>query len=512
MTPTSETFPLSFAQQRLWFFDQWKPESPMYIIPIRWQLYGALNVAALTRALNEIVRRHEILRTTFTVQNDEPVQAIAPTLTLEIPHLDWRSMPADEQSQKLRELSIASAVRPFDLTQLPLIRAQLVWLADEEHQLLVDAHHIVFDGWSAKILREELLELYVAFNAGQPAALPELSIQYVDFTLWEREQMQEETLRPHLDYWKAHFTPLPSPLTLPTDRPRPAAQNFRGAVIRMPFDPALTPMMDKFSQAERSTPFITLLAALAVFLARYSGQTDIVIGTPIAGRTQPEVETLIGFFVNTLALRLDLSKNPSFRELVAQARRVALESYEHQDMPFEKLVEALAVKHDLSQNPLFQIMLTLFDDPVDFSVPGLHLRMLPTETTETAKFDFAVNISAVTYHAVTFEYNTEIFEADTIYRMGYNFQALLANLLQHPDRPVLNQPILAAAEQQQLLDWSHGARDYQTPQSVQEQFAARVQEQPDQPATVYKDEQLTYAELHRRTQSLAALLTHLTEN
>jgi len=508
-----ETYPLSFAQQRLWFFDQWKPHTPMYIVPLRWSLYGSLDVEILTRCFNEVIRRHEILRTTFEVQGDEPVQVIAPALTLEIPRLDWRALPQAEQIEDLRQLSLATAVKPFDLTQLPLLRAQLVWLADEEHLLMLDVHHIVYDGWSTNILRQELMTLYTAFRAEQPSPLPELSIQYADFALWQREELQEMKLRPHLEYWKTHFTPLPEPLVLPTDHPRPATQGFVGDIVRVPLPTSLLAELDRFSHTEKCTTFMTLLAVLSVLLARYSGQTDIVIGTPIAGRTQPELETLIGFFVNTLALRFDLSANPTFRELLSQVRQVALNAYDHQDMPFEKLVEALAIKHNPSQNPLFQTMLLLVNETQsdEFAVPGLRFRMLDTETTGTSKFDLVVSVFTAADEAdISFEYNTEIFDAATLHRLGYNFHTLLENILQNPEQRVLEVALLSADEQQQLLDWSHDVRDYRAAGTIQEQFAAQAQATPEQLATVHTDERLTYAALHARAQSLATLITRLT--
>ncbi|MFL6257618.1 MAG: amino acid adenylation domain-containing protein, partial [Pyrinomonadaceae bacterium] len=351
--------PLSFAQQRLWFLDQLQPGTATYNIPSALRVEGRLDAHALRRSLDEVVRRHEALRTTFEVADGEPRQFVSGESTLSLPFVDLRGLPAAEREQEARRLADEEARRPFDLTRGPLLRAALVQLADEEHVLLFTMHHIISDAWSSGVLVGELAELYESFVAGREPSLPELPVQYGDFAAWQRAWLGGEVLREQLDYWVKQLAGAPAPIELPTDYPRPPLQTYRGAVRYLTLPRALTEKLNELSRREGVTLFMTLLAAFQTLLQRYTGQTDIVVGTPVAGRSRTEVERLIGVFINTLVMRADFSGDPTFRELLKRVREAALGAYAHQELPFEKLVEELQPVRDLSRSPLFQVMFVL---------------------------------------------------------------------------------------------------------------------------------------------------------
>ncbi|HEY0602657.1 MAG TPA: condensation domain-containing protein, partial [Herpetosiphonaceae bacterium] len=339
--PESSVVPLSFGQQRLWFLDQLEPRNPSYNGPSAVELSGPLDIAVLERSLNEVVRRHESLRTTFAAVDDQPVQVIAPTLRLPLRQIDLRSYPAAEREAEAQRRAQAEFQQPFDLQAGPLLRAALLQLDDAEFLLLFTMHHIITDGWSTELLVEEVATLYAAFVAGQPSPLPELPIQYADFALWQREQLQGAALEQQIAYWTRQLDGAPALLSLPTDRPRPAVQSHRGAVQAFELPPALSAALAALSQQEGVTLFMLLLAAFNVLLQRYSGQDDILVGTSVSGRSRNEIARVMGFFANNLALRTDLTGRPSFRELVQRVRTTALGAYAHQELPFELLVEEL---------------------------------------------------------------------------------------------------------------------------------------------------------------------------
>jgi acyl carrier protein len=395
--PHAGDLPLSFAQQRLWFVDQLEPGNPFYNIPFVLHLVGPLDVAALAHSLNEIVRRHQALRTTFVVVNGQPTQVIASTLSVSLPLVDVWDLPKARQEAQVERLIVEEARRPFCLAQGPLLRAAVLRLdracpvqptdaleccaqqgRRDEHILLVTMHHVISDGWSLGVFTHEIAALYPAFVAGEPSwragdkqsLLPELPIQYADFTLWQRAWLRGEVLEAQLSYWRRQLAAAPITLELPTDRPRPALQTFRGRTQALLLPEALSGALKALSQQEGVTLFMTLLAAFKVLLFRYTGQDDIVVGTPIANRNRGEIEGLIGFFVNTLVLRTDLRGNPSFRELLHRVRKVTLGAYAHQDLPFEVLVEKLQPERDLSRNPLFQIMFVLQNAPAESGFVG----------------------------------------------------------------------------------------------------------------------------------------------
>ncbi len=515
MIPT-ESYPLSFAQQRLWFMEQWKPGSAMYTIPLIIELEGELDVEALARALNEVVRRHEILRTSFVLRGDDPVQVIAPALTIDLPRLDLTDRDPAEREAETRRAMTEIAREPFDITQPPLLRALLARLAPQSHLLLVSLHHIIFDGWSAGVFREELGQIYGAFAAGEPSPLPDLTIQYADFTLWQKEYLRGEKLQEHLAYWKERFTPLPSALNLPTDRPHPAVQSHQGATVSREIPQDLLAKVKALGQRERASLSMVVTAALATLLYRYTTQTDVVIGMPIANRTNAEIESLIGFFVNTLALRCDLSGNPTFVELLRRVRRTSLEAYEHQDLPFEKLVETLGGARDASRNPLFQVMLSVQNAPsTEVQLPNLCFRWAQDVPTATAKFDITMILEGTDEGScLTLEYNTDVFEAETMDRLLDHFFTLLGGIVAGPERPLADLPLLTEAERAALLGaWSRSdaesAGAENADRRVHELFETQVAQAGSQVAAVYKDERLTYQELDTESQRLAKLIERL---
>jgi amino acid adenylation domain-containing protein/non-ribosomal peptide synthase protein (TIGR01720 family) len=505
------SLPLSFAQQRLWFLDQLEPGSPLYNIPTSYRVSGPLNIIALQESLNEIVRRHEVLRTSFYNLQGQPIQTIAPTLSLTLPVVDLSSLPEAERELEALRLAAEETRRSFDLAQAPLLRASVLRLADEEHILLLTLHHIVSDGWSMGVLFQELSALYDAFSNGKPSPLSELPIQYADFAVWQRQWFQGEVLESQLSYWKKQLADAPAVLELPTDHPRPPAQTFHGARQSLVVPNSLTNQLKALSNQENVTLFMTLLAAFQTLLYRYTGSDNILVGSPIAGRNRTEIEGLIGFFVNTLVLRTDLSGDPSFRELLRRVRRVALEAYAHQDLPFEKLVEELQPERNLSHSPLFQVMFVLQNAPMtDLRLTGLTARPLKVDI-EAAKFDLALSIvEELGSLRGVIEYNTDLFDGATIHRMIGHFQTLLENIVTEPERQLSSLPILTQAEKQQLVpEWNDTKRDYPKHKCVHELFEAQVERTPDALAVVFEDKQLTYRELNRRANQLAHHLRKL---
>ena len=386
------SLPLSFAQQRLWFLDQLEPNSPFYSIPLAIRLKGPLDEEALEQSLNEIVRRHESLRTTFVTAEGEPLQMIKPELSLTLSLKDLRHLPETEVEVEAQRLATEEAERPFDLASGPLMRTALLRLNKDDHILLLTMHHIISDGWSIGILTKELTALYEAFTQGKPSPLPDLAIQYADYAVWQREWLQGEVLEKQLSYWRQQLAGAPAALELPTDKPRPAVQTFRGAYHRVTLPKELSEQLKALAQHEGVTLYMLLLAAFQVLLSRHSGQHDIVVGTDVANRTQTETENLIGFFVNLLPMRTNLADILTFQHLLKQVREMALGAYAHQDLPFEKLVEHLQPERDLSRNPLVQVLFVFQNTPHQTLV----LKDLNVSSSriggETSRFDLVVFI------------------------------------------------------------------------------------------------------------------------
>jgi amino acid adenylation domain-containing protein len=502
-----QELPLSFAQQRLWFLDQLEPGSTVYNIPVAVRFSGRLNVEALEWSLQELVRRHESLRTTFHSPDGQPVQVIELIRSFCLPLVELNALVPVQREAEAQRLTVQEAKRPFDLAAGPLLRAALVRLNEDEHVLLLSMHHIVSDAWSMEILVRELSTLYTAFVAGKPSPLPELPLQYADFAAWQRQWLQGEVLEAEMSYWTEQLSGV-TPLELPTDHPRPPVQTFQGATQGILVPAALSEDLKQLSQREGVTLFMTLLAAFQVLLARYSGQSDISVGTPTANRTHTELEGLIGFFVNTLVLRSDLSGNPSFREVLARVRDVALTAYAHQDAPFERLVEVLQPERDLSRSPLFQVVFNLQHAPRSTQkLQDLTLSSAPSATT-TAKFDLTLAVTDTEQGLrCTMTYNSSLFEGSTISRLLKHWLSLLAGIIAHPDQSLAELPLLSEAEHQQLLfDWNETRVDYPVNSCIHELFEAQVERTPDVVAVIFEDEQLTYAELNRRANQLAHYL------
>ncbi|HSE19640.1 MAG TPA: amino acid adenylation domain-containing protein [Pyrinomonadaceae bacterium] len=495
---------LSFAQQRLWFLYQLEPESSLYNIHVAVSVSGPLNTQVLQRCIGEIVRRHEALRTTFAVIDDHPVQIINEPGTFKLP-------VHDEHSSKVSAWSEAEAHRLFDLTKGPLLRANLLRLSETEHVLLLTMHHIVSDAWSMGVFVRELAALYEAYLAGRPSPLPELPIQYADFADWQKGWLQGERLEEQLSYWRTQLAGAPPLLDLPTDRPRPLVQSDSGAYEALLLSESLTRSLNELSRREDATLFMTLLAGLSVLLYRYSGQHDVLTGTPIANRNRTETESLIGFFVNTLVLRTRLSDEMTFRELLRQVRETALEAYAHQDLPFEKLVGELQPERTLSHAPLFQVMLDLQNAPLgDLELQGLRLTQLPFDS-RTAKFDLTLTVFE-SHGRLTggLEYNTDLFDAVTVRRMVQQLERLLEAAVENPDAQVSRLPLLTNDERQQILvDWNDTEVEKEPALCIHELFEQQVSANPEAVALVHKDERLTYRELNERANQLAHHLRKL---
>lgn len=503
----TQNFPLSYAQQRLWFLSQLEPQSSAHNIPAVIRLTGRLNIAALENSINEIVHRHETLRTTFTVVDGEPVQVISAADKLLLPIIDLQTIPEAERETEALHQAMQDAQTPFNLEQDALLRVSLLRLGETDHVILFTMHHIVSDGWSTGILIRELTTIYTAYDSGQPCNLPALPIQYADFAVWQREWLQGEVLNNQLNYWKQQLGGDLPVLELPTDRPRPAIQTDRGATQSFALSESVTAALKQLCQQEGVTLFMTLLAAFKVLLHRYTQQNDILVGTPIANRNRSEIEGLIGFFVNTLVLRSNLGGNQTFKELLAQVREVTLGAYAHQDLPFEQLVEELQPERDLSHSSLFQVMFILQNAPTEvLHLPDLTLNPLKIES-QTANFDLTLSMVEIdTGLRGGIEYNTDLFDDDRISRILGHFLTLLEGIITHPDQPLSDLPLLTATEHQQILTTWNSNQIYVPQQCIHQLFEAQVEKTPDDVAVVFEKEQLTYKELNQRANKLAHYL------
>ncbi|MCG8363957.1 MAG: amino acid adenylation domain-containing protein [Pseudanabaenales cyanobacterium] len=497
--------PLSFAQQRLWFLAQLDPNSYVYNIPAAYRLRGILNVNALKQSLCEMVRRHESLRTTFPAIDGRPSQVIIPDIDLALPLLDLHHLSPEKQEVMVQRQASEAAQQPFDLAQGPLLRTKLLRLREENHVLLLTMHHIVSDGWSMGIFFRELTVLYTAFTNGQASPLSKLPIQYADFAVWQRQWLQGDVLASQLDYWKQQLGGLLPVLELPTDHPRPPIQTYRGARQTRQLSQDLTVALNALSQQQGVTLYMTLLAAFQTLLHRYCGQTDIIVGSPIAGRNRLETEGLIGFFINTLALRIQLGGNPSFQELLVHVRKVVLAAYSYQDLPFEQLIEALQLERDPSRSPLFQVLFVLqnFSSP-NLELPDLSINPINVQS-NIAKFDVSLYMAESDDGLQAWlEYNTDLFEAATITRMLRHFQTLLEGIVANPDQHLSDLPLLTAAERHQLLvDWNNTQTEYPQDLCIHQLVEAQVEQTPDAIALVFGNQQLTYQELNHQANQLA---------
>ncbi|MCC5645814.1 amino acid adenylation domain-containing protein [Nostoc sp. CHAB 5824] len=509
LTPVSREQPLrlSFAQQRLWFLDQLEGENCVYNVPFFWQISGFLNIYALEQAIKEIVQRHEVLRTSFCVVNESPIQVIHPNPQLTMQVLDWRQLTEENQLSKAQHLATEELQQSFDLSKAPLLRVKLLQLSDQSHLLLLVIHHIVCDGWSMDIFRRELFSLYTAFCGEKPSPLTELPLQYADFAHWQRQWLQGEVLQTQLNYWQKQLAGVSPLLELPTDRLRPSVQSFRGRSEFLELNQDLTHKLKCLSQESGTTLFMTMLAAFTLLLSRYSRQEDIVVGSAIANRNRYQTEPLIGFFVNTLALRTNLQGNPTFLELLERVKQVTLDAYDHQDLPFEKLVDELGLERSLSHHPLFQVAFSLQNQTQQqLETNGLTLTPFKWENTTTL-LDLSLMFRE-TPQGLTgeWEYATDLFAASTIQRMVEHFTVLLKGIVDNPQQPIDTLPLITEAERQQLQHWNQTQVAYPHDKTLVEIFEQQVAKTPDNLALVFESQSLTYQQLNQKANQLANYL------
>jgi surfactin family lipopeptide synthetase A len=501
-----KALPTSFAQQRLWFLHQLDPNNAVYNNTRALQLVGPLSIFALRQSVHEIVKRHEVLRTTFQEVDGRPFQVIGSNSQVGMPVTDLQDTP-----DEIDHCIIKEAETPFDLSSGPLLRASVLRVNEEKHILLVTIHHILTDGWSMSIFFRELSELYAAFLAGRSSPLPELPVQYADYAHWQREYLQGDVLDKQLGYWKKKLSDKLSVIELPTDYPRSPSHTFKSAAHTLVLPKDVSDDLKQLSKQENGTLFMTLLAAFKVLLQRYTGQMDIIVGSPVAGRNHAETENLMGFFVNTLVLRTNLCGNPTFRKLLAWVRETTLEAQDHQDLPFEKLIEELHPERNSSHSPLFRIMFAFQNTPVQaLNLPNVEsspLRIIK----KTTAFELVLNLREIDDGlAATFLYSTDLFDPDTIERMAGHYQCLLEGIVADPEQRLSELPLLTDAERQQLLvEWNDTETDYPRDTTIHQLFEEQADRTPDSTAVVFEDQHLTYQELNQKSNQLAHYLRKL---
>ncbi|HZF09879.1 MAG TPA: non-ribosomal peptide synthase/polyketide synthase [Thermoanaerobaculia bacterium] len=505
--PRDRELPLSFAQERLWFLDRLDPGSPAYNVAAPLAITGELRVAALAASIAAIVGRHEVLRTTFQLLGEVPVQVVAPVADDPVPLVDLTGLGAPRATAPLEELVQADAVRPFALDRGPLLRTLIVRLAEREHALLLNAHHIVFDGWSGGVFLRELVAFYQAAVKGRPATLPDLPIQYADFALWQRRVLRGEELERQLTFWRDLLAGGAAHLELPLDHPRDAGLRPPAAVRRAVLPEALGVALRELARRREATLFMVLLAGFELLLSRLTGQQDFNLGTPIAGRNHSETEDLMGFFANVLVLRARLAGDPTVEQLLARVRETTLGAYAHQDLPFERLVAALQPDRHLAHNPLFEVVFALQNAPAALYWPGVLLRSLEVRE-RTAKFDLNLGLAEDGDKLqATIEYSSGIFAAVTVERLFVHFAALLSGMVAQPGAPLSSLSMLTAGERHQVLaEWNDTAAPYPGHRTLDELFAAQAARAPGAPAVAFGGDRLTYGELERRSAALACRL------
>jgi amino acid adenylation domain-containing protein len=502
-------FPPSFAQERLWFLDQFEPDSSLYNLFTVVRLKGDFSLQVLQKSFDTIIERHESLRTVFGTENDQPVQIILPPSPLPIRLVDLRAWSKEEREVEVMSLAQADTVTPFDLARGPLIRVSVLKLDEAEHVLVIIFHHIIFDGWSAKVFFNELDKHYTAYASGQPSPLPDLTIQYADYASWQKEWLQGEALGQELAFWKTHLAGAPSLLEIPADRPRPPTQSFQGARLTFQLSQEVTDALEHLSRKNNATLFMTILAAFEVFLGRYTNQQDFVIGTPIAGRTRVELEPLIGYFANTLVLRANLSDDPTFIEVMRRVRDMALNAFVHQELPFEKLVEELHPERSLSYNPLFQVLFAFQNITKDQMQLG-DLQISEVKISRlNSKFDLSLYswIDEDGLLKGSFEYNSDLFNSETIQRMQGNFITLLQGIVAQPEQRIALLPMIVEVERHQLLhEWNATQTATQLNHSLHQMIADQAERTPDAIAVIDDVQTLTYRTLNQRANQLARYL------
>lgn len=508
--PDPNSFPLSFAQKRLWFLDKLEP-GPHYNDHFHLQIQGRLDVAALQDSLNEVVRRHEVLRASFIVMNGEPTQRIAESLNIELPVTDLIAIPEPQRLHEARRIALEDFRAPFDLQNGPILRGKLLRMGEHDHLFLLTVHHIVIDGWSRSVLLQELTTLYEASRERRKPPLAPLPIQYADFAHWQQQFVREEPVQKQIAYWKRQLAGAPPLLEWPTTHPRPAVQSFRGARQSILIPKSTADALKALTQREGCTLFMTLLAAFQTVAARYTGQEDIVVGSPIANRNRAEIEGLIGCFLNTLVLRTNLEGNPTFREVMSRVRETSLAAYANQDLPYEKLVEELHPARDHSYNPVFQVMF-VFQNTPERVLKTKELNIAPFEIDGgTCKFDLTLNLEE-TPQGISgwIEYATDLFDAAAIRRFAGHYQTLLEAASINPGQPIATLPLLTSDERRQILvSWNNTRADYPGDTGVHRMIESQAFKQPDSVAVVCGEAQLSYAQLNAHANRLAQDLKNL---
>ncbi len=505
LVPRSDSILLSFAQQRLWFLDKLEPNSAAYNIPFGMRIDGEIDIDALRQALDKLIVRHESLRTTVQTVNGEASLEIIPELRCDLPVVDISDLSDEERDAKVPTLAAEEASHAFDLATSPLFRTKLLKLKDDEYVMLVTMHHVISDGWSLAVFFEELSEVYAGITQGIDVHLPELKLQYADFASWQRGPLAEEEIAKQLEFWGEKLTGAEPLLEFPTDRQRPLVQTYKGANYRTTLSPELLEELRTFSRNEGVSLFMTLLAAFYTLVYRHTNQDDLVLGVPIANRNYSDIERVIGFFANTLALRADLSGSPSFRKFLDHVKGLALESYDNQDVPFEKLVEHLNPKRSISHNPIFQVMFGLHNTPpLKPELSGLNLTPIEMNT-GTSRFDLEVLVRENPNGlGVLAEYSTDLFDESTIERFIARFEVLLCSILTNPDESISVLPVLTEAERYKIVDeFNDTSKAYPTDKCVHQLFEEQVKRRPDAIAVVYQDQLLTYRELNQKANSIA---------
>ena len=505
----NNSLPLSFAQEMMWFWHQLLPDNPLYNLLVSLQIEGLLNVTVLEQSLNEIIRRHENLRTCFPSVDGKQVQVISTVANINLSIVELPS--SSEQTTQLKQLASTEAEKPFDLAQGPLLRVTLVRLSRETHILMLTMHHIIYDGWSIGILASELCTLYEAYSQGNPSPLSELPIQYADYAHWQRQRLTGEVLEKHLSYWRQKLAGISPISPLPTDRPRPQVQSFHGGLEKFQLNQNLIQKLTQLSQESGTTLFMTVLSAFFVLLYRYSGESDLIVGTGIANRNRVEIEPLIGMFANVLALRSQCSDDSSFTEFLTQVKQTTQESYKHQDLPFEKLVEELSLERNLSYNPLVQVIFSFIDVPSmnSWDLPGL--RVIQREEGFNSVMDLEVYLwEALSGLEGYFVYDTDLFDRATITGMMAHFQTLLQAIVANPQQKISKLPLITAAEKQKILhEWKNTKTDDPDDKCIHQLFEEQVENNPNGIALVFEQQKLTYSQLNSKANQLAHYLQKL---
>jgi amino acid adenylation domain-containing protein/thioester reductase-like protein len=505
--PNSEPAPLSFGQEQLWFLSQIQ-DNTTYNLPLALQISGSLNISVLEQVITEIVRRHEILRTNFQQIEGKNLQVIRPEINISLQVINLEQITAKQQLQNVERLINQETDKIFNLSEDDLFQSTLYQLNQNSYILLLNMHHIISDGWSIGILLQELSTLYGAYLAGNKSPLPDLQIQYADYAIWQKEKFTSEIREKQLNYWKQQLADIPPLLELPTDKPRPPIQSFRGGIWEFSINSNLSQKIRTLTQQSDATLFMTMLAAFVILLYRCSGQDDILIGSPMAGRNRQEIQSLIGYFVNTVVLRTKLTGNPNFREILNQVRQVATDAHNYQDIPYNQVVEALNPQRNLSYNPVFQILFDLQHSLTDkLQLPGLTLQPFLGEHS-TSKFDLSLIIEDRGTELIgAWEYSSDLFTQEAISRITENFQTLLNGIVNNPETPINQLPIISAFEQQQILEkWNNTQQDYPESFCIHELFTQQVIKTPDAIAVKFGNQQLTYTQLNQKANQLANYL------